>query len=35
MNVDGEYYNIVKPKELRVRLAKKYNGGKLKFLQKL
>ena len=35
LNLDSEYHHIVKPKELRVRLAKKLNGGKLKFVQKL
>lgn len=35
LNIDGEYYHIVKPNELRIRLAKQLNGGKLKFVQKL
>ncbi len=35
LNIDGEFYHLVKPEELRVRLAKSYNGGTLKFLQRL
>jgi hypothetical protein len=32
MNVDGEYYHIVKPLELRVHLNKKICGGSANFL---
>jgi hypothetical protein len=34
MNLDGEYYHIVKPIEIRIRLAKNF-GGRLKFLQNI
>jgi hypothetical protein len=32
MNVDGEYFNIVKPVELRVRPDKNFPQGVIKFL---
>lgn len=35
MNIDGEYYNIVKPLELRIRIAKRINNGRVKFLQNI
>lgn len=35
MNIDGKYYHIVKPREIRIRIADKINEGKLKFLQKI
>ena len=34
LNLDGEFYNIIKPIEMRIRLAKRINNGKLKFLKK-
>lgn len=33
LNIDGEYYYIMKPNEMRVRLNKTINNGKVKFLQ--
>lgn len=33
MNIDGEYFNVVLPKEARIRLSKKFNG-RIKFLVK-
>jgi hypothetical protein len=35
MNIDGEYFNIVKPIELRVREHKDFPQGKIKFLSKI
>jgi diacylglycerol kinase family enzyme len=34
LNIDGEYYNVVKPIEMRIRLCKTINNGKIKFLAK-
>jgi len=34
LNIDGEYFNVVKARELRVRSNKKFLDGKVKFLYK-
>jgi hypothetical protein len=34
MNVDGEFYQIIKPVELRIRESNTFPNGTLKFLKK-
>ena len=34
LNVDGEYYHIVKPVEMRIRLNKRLSNGNIKFIRK-
>ena len=34
MNIDGEFYYIVKPKQLRIRQSRAYPNGQLNFLKK-
>ncbi len=34
LNIDGEYYQIVKPREIRIRQSNKFPNGKIKFLMK-
>ena len=34
MNLDGEFYNIVKPLEMVIQKSNKFANGKLKFLLK-
>ena len=33
LNIDGEFINLIKPKEMRIRLSK-INNGNLKFAKK-
>jgi len=35
MNIDGEYYHIVKPLEVRVRSSHNYPDSRVRFLQKI
>jgi len=35
MNVDGEFYHIVKPIELRIRQSSTFPNGTLRFLKKI
>lgn len=34
MNIDGEYFNVIKPYEIRVRTHKDFPQGVIKFLSK-
>ena len=33
MNIDGDYINLIRPKEIRIRLSK-INNGNLKFAKR-
>jgi len=35
MNIDGEYYQIIKPKEIRIRQSSNFPNGTLRFLKKV
>ena len=35
MNIDGEFYQIIKPLELRIRQSPTFQNGTLKFLMKV